>query len=520
MKRKNIAGLIAIAAVVSAILFISVVGTASIFDTGAGTYPSIAGTHTGTIESNQTVTVQKIYTYPCEGTGGHSEHVIIQNKSEKIAEAYWDGYQEDWHNITFSDPFTLIAGETYYYTIRTGSYPLIHHTHALQTANGWINCTKFVDVNGKSYDNWIPAISLQEQNATPSLTPKFLSNSSYITFYVVGEIENTLPSNIEYVEVVATFYDAQKKEIGSDYTFARMDILKPNQKSPFMLSAFFPEKIYPDSYTLKVSYRETNEEPYTGLKIISHNASIDPILDWHEIVGEVKNEGRERVTDVEVVCTYYDAEGKVMGAGTDLLFDSSYQRIKLSAGATAPFKLWVFPFELRPSSYDLQVQGMVVEDTTPTPTSTPTPTPSPTPTAIPFEKIEGLTSIRVSGGSWDNWDADMENDGPVIYIVYLDARGDIITDDSTEKMPISADVKLYAGDTYSSKKTKMVFSGHYTEDEIILGSIYPDIRIPKEEISVNPSTDYQYGAVEVTIHTPNQGSFADRDDRIKLYEEH
>lgn len=33
------------------------------------------------------------------------------------------------------------------------------------------------------------------------------------------------------------------------------------------------------------------------------------------------------------------------------------------------------------------------------------------------------------------------------------------------------------------------------------------------------STDYQYGAVEVTIHTSNQGSFADRDDRIKLYEE-
>jgi hypothetical protein len=479
----------------AAILFISVVGTASIFDTGAGTYPSIAGTHTGTIESNQTVTVQKLYTYPCEGTGGHSEHVIIQNKTEKIAEAYWDGYQEDWHNITFSEPFTLIAGETYYYTIRTGSYPLIHHTHTLQTANGWINCTEFVDVNGKSYDNWIPAISLQEQNATPSLTPKFLSNSSYITFYVVGEIENTLPSNIEYVEVVATFYDAQKKEIGSDYTYARVDILKTNQKAPFKLSAFFPEKIYPDSYTLKVSYRETNEEPYTGLKIISHNASINPIWpNWHEIVGEVKNEGTKRVTDVEVVCTYYDAEGKVIGTGSDYFFDS------LSAGDAVPFNLWLFPFELRPSSYDLQVQGRVVEDTS--------------------DIIEGLTAIRVGGGSWDNWDADMENDGPVIYIVYLDARGDIITDDSTEKMPISADVKLYAGDTYSSKKTKMVFSGHYTEDEIILGSIYPDIRIPKEEISVNPSTDYRYGAVEVTIHTPNQGSFADRYDHIKLYEEY
>ncbi len=163
---------------------------------------------------------------------------------------------------------------------------------------------------------------------------------------------------------------------------------------------------------------------------------------------------------------------------------------------------------------------------TPTPTAIPTvvptstPTPSPTPTAIPFEKIEGLTSIRVSGGlNWDNWDADMENDGPVIEIVYLDAKGDIIADKSTEKMPISADVKIYAGESSIAPKTKLVFSAHYTEDQIILGFLGPEIRIPKEEISVDPSTDYRYGAVEATIYTPKQGTFADRSDIFRLYEE-
>ena len=161
----------------------------------------------------------------------------------------------------------------------------------------------------------------------------------------------------------------------------------------------------------------------------------------------------------------------------------------------------------------------IEEQTYPGPSPTPLPMPTPTPTATLFEKIEGLTAIRVGGGSWDNWDADLENDGPVIYIVYLDARGDTITDDSTKKMPISADVKLYASDSVLGPCDKLVFSAHYTEDEIILGSIYPDIRIPKEEISVNPSTDYWCGAVEVTIYTPAQGSFADRDNYIRLYEE-
>jgi hypothetical protein len=83
---------------------------------------------------------------------------------------------------------------------------------------------------------------------------------------------------------------------------------------------------------------------------------------------------------------------------------------------------------------------------TPIPTTGPI-TPTPTPTATLFEKIEGLTAIMVVGGSWENWDADMENDGPVILIMYLDARGELIIDENTEKMPISADVKLYAGDS-------------------------------------------------------------------------
>jgi len=54
-----------------------------------------------------------------------------------------------------------VINETYNYTIRTGSYPQIHHTDALPTANGWINCTNFTDANGRIYTDWIPAIRLE-----------------------------------------------------------------------------------------------------------------------------------------------------------------------------------------------------------------------------------------------------------------------------------------------------------------------------------------------------------------------
>ena len=137
-----------------------------VFDTGkpATPYPSIMGTHNGTITPYVTIyNVSTLYTYPCEGTGGHTEYVAFYDESgEEIATASWDGYQSDYHNISFATPFNLHAGVVYTYEIRTGSYPQIHHIDELpaEEGRGIINCTSFVDANGKIYNNWIPAIRL------------------------------------------------------------------------------------------------------------------------------------------------------------------------------------------------------------------------------------------------------------------------------------------------------------------------------------------------------------------------
>ena len=136
----------------------------NIFDTGvpANPYPSIPGTHTGNIIPSQDITVHKIYTYPCAGTGGHTEYVRIWNDTWPGKEAYWSGYQHDWHNITFDEPFTLFAKRTYHYEIITGSYPQIIHKPEHTALDGsYINCTSFVDANGKTYTDWIPAIRIE-----------------------------------------------------------------------------------------------------------------------------------------------------------------------------------------------------------------------------------------------------------------------------------------------------------------------------------------------------------------------
>ena len=102
----------------------------TVFDTSKSSYSSISGTHTGTI------------------------------KSGTIAEGNWSGYEGDWRNISFDKLFILKGNETYNYTIRTGSYPQIIHVHTANVTGGTITCEEFVDANGKSYNDWIPAIKL------------------------------------------------------------------------------------------------------------------------------------------------------------------------------------------------------------------------------------------------------------------------------------------------------------------------------------------------------------------------
>lgn len=144
-----------------------------IFDTGSSDYPypSISGIHKGTIRLNHTVTVNKMYTYACPATGGHTEYIEISNESGIVAIGQWDGYTGDGHNISFYPSFRMLTNHTYNYTIRTGSYPQIHHKSELKVkgGRGIFNCTSFVDANGRSYNNWIPAIRLEGNFANDNL---------------------------------------------------------------------------------------------------------------------------------------------------------------------------------------------------------------------------------------------------------------------------------------------------------------------------------------------------------------
>jgi hypothetical protein len=145
---------------------VQVLAPLPIVDTGSGTYPSMSGLHYGSIKPYETINVSQLYTYPCPGTGGHTKAIQLREHNELIADGEWDGYQGDWQNVTLhaasGAPYsTLLKDHEYTYTIYTGSYPQIIHKQNHTTDDGsFINCTSFIDANGKVYYDWIPAIKL------------------------------------------------------------------------------------------------------------------------------------------------------------------------------------------------------------------------------------------------------------------------------------------------------------------------------------------------------------------------
>jgi parallel beta-helix repeat protein len=131
-----------------------------IFDTSEGTYPSISGIFTGTITPSRDLNVSTLYTYYCKGTGGYTKSIELYENATLIASGVWDGYQDDWHNITLSSEVTLLKDHEYRYVIETGSYPQIIHDASKEVTGGVITCTSFEDANGNVHTDWIPAIRL------------------------------------------------------------------------------------------------------------------------------------------------------------------------------------------------------------------------------------------------------------------------------------------------------------------------------------------------------------------------
>ena len=203
----------------------------------------------------------------------------------------------------------------------------------------------------------LPTQPTEQPKPTPPEVPPAKPQIEGVTDYfdmgyycLVGEVFNPSDSNMDFVKVVATFYNDTETVIGTSFTYTELDIILPDDTVPFEISSY-PDKIQPASCKLSVDYQTTEEQPFAGLSIKSHSASIDD-MGYYKIVGEVENTSTMPAEFVKVIATFYNSSGDVIGVAF------TYTDIDVvEAGDTAPFELSSYPREIKPASYKLQVQG-------------------------------------------------------------------------------------------------------------------------------------------------------------------
>jgi len=192
---------------------------------------------------------------------------------------------------------------------------------------------------------------------TTGAAVEILSHSSRLDegwYYVVGEVQNISSYNLEYVELTGTFYNSSGTVIDTDFTFTDMDTLVPGQKSPFeiILMDSTVASAVDDYVIVNSDYAITSEAPYGGLSVLSHSSNLDA-YGWYNVVGEVKNVGTQSAEYVQVIATFYNSAGTVIG--TEFTFTSPSD---LAADQTAPFEMTVLDTTVSAqiASYELQVQ--------------------------------------------------------------------------------------------------------------------------------------------------------------------
>jgi len=203
-----------------------------LFDTNQGTYPSISGEHQGNFTPKCDIEIEKLYTYYCFGTGGHSEYVTFfyQNGTE-IENASWNDYANDYHNITFDEPIRLLGNETYKYLIRTGSYPQIVHKDKLENEDGIITCVQFKDINGRIYYDWIPAIKFIGHIPTiPDTTPPGSVKNLNATVIGLDFINWTWtnPADEDYAKAMIYLNGEFKENVSKPVSFYNATNLTPD----------------------------------------------------------------------------------------------------------------------------------------------------------------------------------------------------------------------------------------------------------------------------------------------------
>jgi hypothetical protein len=181
--------------------------------------------------------------------------------------------------------------------------------------------------------------------------------------YVFGFVKNIGTSNLRFVKLSCTLYDASDGFIASEESYIKANILEPGDTSSF---EFMIEEDYYNSYDLEIiDGREVDctDTIASGL-YISNDYMEETSYGTIYIKGKIKNIGSESADLVSIIARLYDSSGKLIGIARTGANEDGEVLETIYSGQTEYFKIYVFDTEYVPgsnvASYDLEATHMTL----------------------------------------------------------------------------------------------------------------------------------------------------------------
>lgn len=196
---------------------------------------------------------------------------------------------------------------------------------------------------------FLPLIFNGTQPATPAVRVK--SQTSFVMDmerYVVGEVVNETGAPVYDVTITASFYDAANQLVAQVNGNAFLSQTNPGQTNPFKI-VLRNNRSTITRHELSVSWNTRSDFGYQPVTVLSRqirdNAGV-------EVFGEVRNDGTQALSFVQIAVTFYDSAGNVVHTESDFLVQET-----LAPGARAAYQVSTFrTFEF--ATYAVQTEGI------------------------------------------------------------------------------------------------------------------------------------------------------------------
>lgn len=166
--------------------------------------------------------------------------------------------------------------------------------------------------------------------------------------FVIGEVRNNSAQPVEYVRIVASFYDTSGTFIDSAFTYAGIDTVNADELAPFQLGSTSIETF--DTYELQVE-ASFADEPRPDAFTVRDARLREDEFGW-TLVGQVVNETNTPMERVKIVATATIAGARIVGE------DFTYAQLNtIPPGETSPFSIGFTNMLDAPTDYRVWVQG-------------------------------------------------------------------------------------------------------------------------------------------------------------------